>query len=481
MKLTQVFQICWARRWLFILILTGIVAATAGYSVLKSKTYIGEVAVLVDAKNTDPVTGTALPQQMQSSIQATQGDIISSHNVALKVIDRLHLDADPDTLREFALDGDAVASIRDWLADRLLKKLTIRSSRDSNVVTINVEAGTPVQAARIANAFADSYIQTSLELRIDPAKRQAVWFDDQLQGLRKALQVSQQRLSQYQQQQKIVGTDDRLDVENAKLNEIASQLVTAQTAMYDAESREKQMTQALQKNRLEELPDILGNGLLQNMKADLVRAEGKLAQVAQRYGRNHPEYVSAAAEVQTLRSKLEAELATVKGSIDQAAQLSRQRAVEGQKALESQKHRILELKQQRDGLDVLSREVENAQHAYDAAMQRTSELSLTSRLDQTNIAILNPATPPLKAAGPKVLRNIVLSILAGMLLAAGTVLALELFDRRVRCSADLMELNEGGALPVLAEIRGLSLSRPAKARRSGPQAAASVTTLQPAT
>ncbi len=482
MKLTQLFEVCWARRWLFSVVLIGIVGATSAYSLLKSKTYVAEVAVLVDAKNTDPVTGSPLPQQLQSSIQATQADVISSHNVALKVVDELQLAADPATQLEFAEDHDAAGSIRDWLADKLLKKLTVRSSHDSNVISIDVEAGAPVLAARLANAFADSYIQTSLELRIDPAKRQALWFDDQLQGLRKALQSSQQRLSQYQQQRKIVGTDDRLDVESAKLNEIASQLVTAQTAMYDAESRQKQMTQALQKNQLEELPDILGNGLLQSMKADLVRAEGKLAQVAQRYGKNHPENVSAAAEVQTLRSKLATELATVKGSIDQAAQLSRQRAAEGQKALDAQKRRILELKQQRDGLDVLSREVENAQRAYDAAMQRTNELSLTSRLDQTNIAILNPATPPLRVAGPKVLRNIFLSVLAGTLLAAGTVLMLELFDRRVRSSADLLEPGPGGALPVLAEIRGLSLSKPANARRFGsPAPAAVVATLQHAT
>jgi len=248
--------------------------------------------------------------------------------------------------------------------------------------------------------------------------------------------------------------------------------------MYDAESRQKQMTKALQDNRLEELPDVLGNGLLQSMKSDLVRAEGHLAEVAQRYDKNHPANVSAAAEVQTLRNKLAAELGTVKGSINQAAQLAQQRAAESQRALDAQKQKILELKGQRDGLDVLNREVENAQHAYDAAMQRTSELRLTGRLDQTNIAVLNPATPPTKPAGPKVLRNIVLSILAGTILALGAALGLELLDRRVRSSADLLDL-EG--VVVLAEIPGLSLSKPKPARalpRRGP--AATAPTVQPA-
>jgi polysaccharide biosynthesis transport protein len=472
MKLTQLFAVCWARRRLFIVVLASTVGAATAFSLLKHKTYVGELEVVVDAKSTDPVTGNPLPQQMQSSIQATQADVISSRNVALKVVDRLKLAGNVDLQREFAEDQDgASGSIRDWIADRLLNKLTVRSSHDSNVISIAVEAKDPQVAANIANAFADSYIQTSVELRSDPAKRQALWFDDQLQGLRQSLQNAQQRLSDYQQQRKIVGTDDRLDVENAKLNELASQLVTTQTAMYDAQSRQRQMTKAMQDGRLEELPDVLGNGLLQSMKSDLVRAEGQLAEVARKYDRNHPANISATAEVQTLRNKLTGELATVKGSINQAAQLAEQRVAEGQRALEAQKQKILELKQQRDGLDVLNREVENAQRAYDAAMQRTSELRLTGRLDQTNIAILNPATPPVRPAGPKVLRNIVLAALAGLILAVGTCLGLELLDRRVRSSADLFDLE------VLAEIPGLSLSRPPRAL---PRRTSVTPTVQPA-
>ncbi len=102
MKLTQLFEVCWARRWLFAVVLIGIVGAATAYSLLKAKTYVGEVLVLVDAKNTDPVTGNALPQQMQSSVQATQGDVIASHTVALKVVDRLRLASDPVTQAEFA-------------------------------------------------------------------------------------------------------------------------------------------------------------------------------------------------------------------------------------------------------------------------------------------------------------------------------------------------------------------------------------------
>jgi uncharacterized protein involved in exopolysaccharide biosynthesis len=263
------------------------------------------------------------------------------------------------------------------------------------------------------------------------------------------LQAAQQRLSDYQQKNNAVGNDDRLDIENSRLTELANQLVAAQAAMYDTQTRQKQMLQALEKNQLEQLPDILGNGLLQSMKADLTRTESKLAEVAVRYGRNHPQYISAAAEAQSLRDRLARELDTAKGSINQAAQIAQQRTAEVQRALDDQRQRILELKQQRDALDVLNREVDSARHTYDAATQRASQVRLESLLNQSSIAILNPAVAPIKPARPKLLLSLVLAIVAGVISGAGVTLFAELMDRRVRSAVDIVAV---GGLTVLAEL-----------------------------
>ena len=54
-----------------------------------------------------------------------------------------------------------------------------------------------------------------------------------VKALREKLEVAQSALSDYQQKARIVATDERLDHENAKLNELSSQLtlVQAQTSI----------------------------------------------------------------------------------------------------------------------------------------------------------------------------------------------------------------------------------------------------------
>lgn len=459
MNFSQVMRVLWARKGLLLSVLSAIVALVLTVSLLLPKTYVATVALVADSKGTDPVTGGAVPSQLMTSYLTTQMDIIASRNVALKVVDKYKLVDIPDVRAQFEASNFVQGSIRDWLADILLDNLEVRPSRDSNVFSIRFSSADANYAAELANAFADAYIQTSIELKLDPAKRQAAWFDDQVLELRKAWEVAQLKLSEFQKTSTLATTDDRLDVETARLAGISNELVGAQAAMSDAQTRQSQMLLALSKNRLEELPDILGNGLLQSMKADLTRAEGKLSVAGERFGRNHPQYISASAEVTTLRNRLADELNTAKGAIGQAAEIAKQRKVEMEHALDAQKRRILELKRSTDERDVLTREAQSAQLAYQAASQRASSVRLESQLDQSNVAVLNKAIVPIKPASPRILLNLVLAVFVGTLLGAGTVLCAEMLDRRVRSAADVFEAS---GLIVLVELP----SAPRKLRRS---------------
>jgi polysaccharide biosynthesis transport protein len=437
-----------ARRRLFWGVFGGVMLAAIVVTAILPKSYLGEVQVIVDSKASDPITGLVMPQLLQSANLATQIDIISSHNVAAKVADALQLATLPQLQQEFREDADGQGAIRDWLADKLLGHLRVKPSRQSNMITIRFYAANPELASRGANAFAAEYIQTSMELTADPASRQSSWFDSQMRTLRANLETAQRHLSEFQGREDIVGTDDHLDVETAKLTELTTQLVGAQTTMYDAQTRLKQMNQALAHNKLDELPDILGNPLLQSMKVDLTRAQANLANTAERFDRNHPQYISAAAQVASLQAKLMDEVATAKGSIGQAAEIAERRAAELQHAVDAQKAQILGMKHRHDNLDVLKHDVDAAQHAYDAAEQRASEVRLQGHLDQSNIAVLNAALPPLKPARPIWWLNLLVAFVLGGSFGIGSVLIAELRDKRVRTRDDLSRSD----LVVLTEL-----------------------------
>lgn len=449
MTLRQLLQVLWGRRSLLVLVFLLTVGLGALVILIWPRTYKGEVSVVVDSKTSDPVSGQEQAAELLASTMGTQIDIITSHNVALKVVDKLKLANIPEFQERFRESTGGLGSIRDWLADRLGKFLEIQPSRDSHVINIDVYFPDANLAADLANAFGDAYIQTSLELKMDPSRRQATWFEDQLLGLRKSLQDAQAKLSDFQRAKNVSGTNEQMDIENARLAELSNQLLAAQSAMYDRQNRLKQMNQALQRGEIKELPDILGNGLLQELKSQLVQSESNLAQLGERYGKKHPQYISAAAHTAALRDKLTAEINTARGSITQAAEISNRQVSELQTAMARQRDRLLHMKSERDQLDVLKHEVEDRQRAYDAGLQRAAQVRLESQLDQSNIAVLNPAFPPLSPARPRVLLISALSMVLGVIFAISAAITREVADRRVRSIVDLSEL---AGVPVLAEI-----------------------------
>jgi len=440
--------ILWVRKNVVLGVLGGCFAGALLLSLLLPKQYAATTSMVVEQK-TQPLTGIVLSPQMTPGYLSTQIDIIGSHAVALKVVEALQLADVPAIRRDFQDDTDGDGSLPDWIAENLLRHLRVKPSRDSNVIGIEYRATDPAFAARLANAFADAYIQTSIELRVDPARRQAIWLEDQLKTLRERLEKSQAALAEFLRRNDIAGSDERkLDMENAKLEELQQQLVAAESDNYDAITKTRQAREAYG-DRAQELPDVLTNPLLQSLKAELAKAEGKFAEISKRYDVNHPSYVAAQAEFEALRAQLRRETQTTRNAVIRTSRLSEDKKKELIAAFERQKRHVIDLQNQRNQQAVLQREVESARQTYDVALQRTSQVRMESQLNQTDISVLNPAIPPREAASPRLLLNLFLGLLCGGLLGTGGALLAEQLDRRLRTASDL---SDRLGVPVLADF-----------------------------
>lgn len=421
--------------WLILLVFAVTVGTTLTVSLLLPAQYKAEADVVINTAAPDPVAGNQLPAMLMSSYLGTQVDIIKSHHVALKVVEALGLRNNEAAKQQFIKDTGGKGDISDWLADALLEHLDVQPGRDTNVISIAYQATDPQFAATVANLFADSYIRANLDLTVQPARQNASWFDQQLKTLRDNLEQAQSRLSDYQRKHGITATDDRLDVEISRLAELSSQLVTAQGQTYDSQSRLKQTGEMGDIN--ENMPEVLASPLVQQLKARVTQEEGKLLELSANLGKNHPQFQRAEQELADLKKRLDDEIKNIVGGIKTTAAVAQQREVSTRKALDAQRRKILEMRQQRDQVAVLQRDVENAQRAYDFAMQRAAQTNLQSQVGQTNVALLNPAVTPTDVSSPKIFLNLILSVFLGGMLAVGVALLAEFTNRMVRSPVDI--------------------------------------------
>lgn len=447
MNFAQFLLILKARRMIFLIVLGLTVTTTLVINLILPNTYRAVSSIVLNSKGTDPVSGITMPAAMMPGYITTQIDIITSPKVAIKVVDDLKLTENKVIVDKFNKETKGQGEIKAWVADLLLANIDAKPSRDSSVVEISFTGADPVFAATIANAFAEAYQETNIQLKVEPAQKAAEFLGEQTKVLRSNLEEAQAKLAKYQQEKGLTSVMGNLDVESARLNDLSSQLVVAQNITYESNSRQDKTA-----GNGEESPDVAANPIVQSLKVDITRAESKFSELSQRLGPSHPQYQQALAELNKLKSQLQEERRKATTTIGGTASINKQREAEIRSSLAKQKARVLELNLTRDQLSVLQRDVENAQRAMDAASQRFTATTLEGSANQTDIAILNPATPPVKPSSPRVVFNTVLSFFLGGLLAMALSLLAERLDRRLRSREDINDLD----MAVLAVINSRS-------------------------
>ncbi|MDO9002237.1 MAG: chain length determinant protein EpsF [Aquabacterium sp.] len=444
MTFEQLFAILRA-RWIiasgiFLLVLSSVTA----FTLLKAKTYTAVASVVVDIKSPDPIAGVVLSGAASPSFLMTQIDVMTSQRVALKVVADLRLNEVP-SLRQNWMDATkGTGDFKGWLADRFRLSLEVHPSRGSNVINVAYTGAEPNFSAAIVNAFIKAYLDVNMQLRTDPAKQYNQFFDTNAKQLREQLQATQSRLSDFQQKEGIVVTDERLDVEMARLNELSSQLVQMQSAVADSISR-----QAAVNAQGDKTQDVMMNPLVSTLKANLVQQENQLEQLSTKLGDEHPQVRELRNSIADMRRKIELEVRRVSGSFGISNAVNQSREAQIRSSLEAQRSKVLKMKAVRDQASMLQRDADNAQRAYEGVLIRQNNTHLESKALLDNVAALEYATAPSVPSGPRVLNNIALGGVAGIVLALTAALLAERRDRRLRTYGEIEGLTH---LPPMGSI-----------------------------
>ncbi|MES2831797.1 MAG: chain length determinant protein EpsF [Pseudomonadota bacterium] len=468
MNLSQFVLAARARYRVILLILCLTVVAAVAASLALPKIYIANTSLVVNYRGVDSVTGQSLPTQMLPGYIGTQVAIVKSRAVGLSVVDTLKLTENPAALGQLKeasllehfqfgpVQAPKAAELRDALADAVLRNIEVVPSRESSVLTIYVKGRDPELIKAIADAAAQGYLDLSVKLKTEPAQRASNLITTQIAALRENYEKAQKELSSYQQSKNMSSTDNRADVESARLNDLSSQLVAVQSQAMEATSRQRQA-----QTNAAGSPDVVNNGLIQGLKQRLAVAEASFAIIQERLEVNHPQYITAKSELDQIRKSLDDQIRTTSNSVVSNAAILQQRENTLRAALAAQKEKVLSMNGARNELNLLTNEVDNARRAYETASQRFSQTNLEGQSKQTDIALLTGATTPKSPTGPGLAKNVILSVVVGLVLGIAAVLILELLDQRVRSASQLAEALD---LPVLGSM---VRSQPTKARHAG--------------
>lgn len=441
----QILLILFAHRYVAALVFAVVLVGGTVYTWTARKVYQASTDLLVDSR-VDPIAGAAATA---NNYIATQIAILQSERVAIGVINRLHITSNPSLIEDWKEATKGKIPLENYYANLLRKNLQAEALRGSNIIRLTFDGKDPKFVTAIVNTYAQSYLDLTVDLRVEPVRQYSEWFEDRLKTLRADVEQKQSKLSEYQRTHGLVGSDQRADIESQRLDALMGQLVTLQGESIVMSSRQKTSGGELS-------PDVQASSVVQNLRADLNRAENKLTELSVSLGPNHPQRVQLEGQVAELKQQITIEMGRVSGSTGVARTTASLREGELRGVIAAQKDRVLSLRAQRDEVSVLAQDVEAAKTIYESVLQRSNQLNLEKQTDQANVSILSPAVEPTSPFKPDKPKFLAATLLGALVAAFASAMALELTNRKVRVVQDIMVDD----VPVLGVIerRGDSYS-----------------------
>jgi len=445
------------KRWVVILTVLVVSAASAFvYTIRQPKIYEATCSLVIESSAPQVLEGMKDIIELGASSREfyqTQYRIIRSQEIAQKVLDQVG--AGPKDPTEAA---GAIPSSQDQ-TERLLKQVRVIGVRESRIANVAVRDKDPERAARIANAFADTYIERNLDYKLESARSASSWLGEQAVDLQRRLEKAELGLYQFKKDHNLLdlGLDDRQGMTRQNLQALNQKLTDIKARRIEAESIRKLIVAA--KNDISEkesLPEIRDNPVVQKLRENHLELLKLKADLESRYGEKHPKIENIEQQLQATRRDYNKELDDVLKAFDKRYEAILETEAALTKWMHQEKSQALDLAKLEVEYRPMARDAENSAKVFGQVTQRHKEMDLTGLTRANNVRILDRATKPRFPASPDLTINLsvglALGLLAGLLLAFG----IEALDNTVKTPEAAEELVGApllGVLPRLSEAK----------------------------
>ena len=455
-----------------VIILAAFVGLGILATILMKPEYVATSQVLIEQLEDQIIEGAdaraASGYQDADRFLQTQADIVTSRALAVQVVDREGLAESPaffeaqgaeypveEDLENFQRTITSVEQLRaEIAADIVEDNLIVNLPPDSRILAISFRSGDPMLAARIANSFAESFIEGNLARKFDSSSYAREFLAQQLQDARSKLEQSERDLNQFSRAAGLIRVSGQgvnadqettLSVTNnslIQLNDTAAEAIAQRLAA-------EQQWRNIASVPLLSIPQVLENLAVQRLLEQRSAAEANLAQLRSRYLDDHPNVLAAQAQVDKLSSQIQSVAQSIKNSIRLQYESARDREASITGQVNSLRAAALDEQDRGVQYNVLKRVAETDRALYNTLLTRFNELNATAGATSNNISLIDTAEPPREPSSPRPLLNLIAALLGGMIFAGGFVFFREQFDDAMR-NPDDVEKKLG--LPLLGLI-----------------------------
>lgn len=425
------------------------------------KNAVADTSSVLSALPTDP-----------SSVQ-NQIQVLSSRDLALKVIERLHLDADPEfnpslgggidlNPLHYLHRSTGAGDPRDGVVDAFLKHLDVAQLGLSTSIEVSFTAKDPQKAARIVNALAKSYTDDQIATKVQASRQAATWLGERMRQLSQQMQQQEAAVQLYKAENDLVESADGRSLVDEQLIAINAQLIAAQSDLAEKKAAYDRVAALARTGNAADITPVVTSkmiGDLRTQEAELVRQESDLAT---RYGPNHPKMVAIRNEKRDLAAKIAREVQGIAGSLESDLEVARAHVGSIQASLARVEHEARQDNMARVKLKALEGNLASTRATYESFVTRLRAVQDQDDIQIPEARVISAAPVPTAPSSPHRTLFIGASIPGGLLLGLLIALLLERFAGPAPQPVRIGErpMAPPGAVPAFAYSRPPPLDLP---------------------
>ena len=467
--LSEYWQILTRRKFTILLIVVCTTMLSVGAFFLQAPVYQARTSLEIQGINENFLNLKEIDPTASSSNYAadeylqTQIHVIQSRHLIGRVVDKLKLseikqDHSYDWSKLLGRRAPENVPARELQTQAVWDHLTVRAPKQTRIVEILYDSPDPNQAAAIASALANEFIQYRQELRWTSNQRTGQWLMRQLEDLRRKLESSESELNSYAAKYDLVFTQEKNNLAEAKLQQLQEELSRAEAERVARQSR----IEATQSTSLDSLPEALDDTTLRDYRLKIAELRRELAELNATLTPAHYKVQRVQAQIVELQATFEKEREQLYNRLRKDFDAAKRRETLLASAYGQQAKLVSEQGNRLVRYNTLKREVDSTRQLYDSLLQRVREAGVAAAMSASNILVVDPAEVPSEPYKPSKRMNAALGLLGGLAFAIVFVLFRESRDRSIYApghAAYYLDTPELGTIPFCKEsLRGRAFS-----------------------
>jgi polysaccharide biosynthesis transport protein len=342
-------------------------------------------------------------------------------------------------------------AIKTRVIEQLQTNLMVSREGKSLVLSVSYDSSNAELAAKIVNRVTTEYLNDQLETKLEATKRATSWLTDRLSGLRKELDAKESTIAAFKQQNNLFGASGVTQIEQqvTRLNE---QLITAKVETAEKLARFNQVQSLARSGSLQSYSGFVSSSTVSNLRVQESEALGDVANLAGKYGDNHPQLINAKAKLRDVRKQINDEANRMVDNARSEYTIAQSREASLRASLGGLKGQFDATGTKSIQLQKLEREAETARMAYNAISERFRETDKSDKIQESDARIISPATITLDPVKPKKALLTIVAFIFGVLIG-GVVAALR--DALVKGYLKAEQLQQDTGIMVLSSVMRL--------------------------